>query len=58
MKLQDAVIQCDNKKCGHKFQDQLLVQCSVERFCAAIKAMRCPKCNGKKLSLVKTESVE
>lgn len=57
MKVQPATFEC--KKCGTTIEGQLLVECSVNLWAAALKEIRCPKgCNRKNIMLVQTGEVE
>ena len=58
MKVQPATVRC--AKCEHDFASEIIVDCDVKVFVAALKSIRFPKCGkgGKNLELVKTEEVK
>ena len=58
MRIQKAKVRC--VKCEHDFIIDLPVECEIEVFSAAMKAVKCPKCNAgsKYIALVKTSPVD
>jgi len=58
MILQKAEVRCI--KCNHDFNIEMPVQCEIEIFTAAMKAVKCPECKAgsKYIALVKTSPVD